>query len=377
MAEDTHYQTLTLEEYRPQFWSCQNCFCGLCVESCPAYRELHNEAVTARGFAQVGLALLSGELELSQLSEEILYACVGCRWCEAVCSMNVPQYIKKHGTRKTRVSGATMAELLRSMKISQDGKIPLELRNVLMSLARYGNPYGIGEKVKDEWVAGLGLGGDAADTILYVGAAVPYEDRSRTMAEAMVSLLKAAKVTFTMLGSEERDSGAFSRMIGEEWLFQEMVKHNSDLFKKHRVKRIICLSPHDYDTFNHYYEGIDGIEVTHYTQVLCEMIESGRITLNKRIDLKITYHDPCYLGRQNSVYDEPRNILQSIAGVELVEMQRSRETALCCGGGGTGLFLEIPNVTMDKARADQIKEVDPECVAVACPNCYQMLDSAV
>jgi Fe-S oxidoreductase len=377
MKEEAKYESATLEEYAPQLWSCQNCFCGLCMESCPAYRELHTEAVSARGLAQIGLALLSGELELSELSDEMFYSCIGCRWCETVCSMNTPIYIKRHGTRRTKVSGATMAEVFRSMKILEGGKIPMEVRNALTSLIRYGNPYGVGERAKDDWVASLDLPTDDRKTILYVGATVPYEDRSLKMAEALITVLRTGQFQFAMLGSQERDSGAFARMMGEESLFAEMAEHNTKVFKEHGVKHIVCLSPHDYDVFNHYYEGINDIEVKHYTHVLSEMIEGGKIKLRKTLKTRVTYHDPCYLGRQNSVYDEPRRILQSVPGLELVEMERSRETALCCGGGGTGLFLELPHVNIDKTRADQIKEVSPDCVAVACPNCYQMLDGAM
>lgn len=377
MIKDIKYQSVALEEYKPQFWSCQNCFCGICVESCPAYQELHHEAVSARGLAQMALALLSGELELSEMSEEILYACVGCRWCETVCSMNAPLHIKQHGTRGTKVSGATMGEILRSLKILEGGKIPAEIRDVLVSLAKYGNPYGVREGIKDDWIARLGITLGDTDTILYVGATVPYEDRSCKMAEAVIEVFKAGGLHFAMLGSEEKDSGAFARMMGEEWLFHEMVEHNTRILKEHQVGQVICLSPHDYDAFNHYYEDLEGIEVKHYTHALWEMIEGGKLQFNEKLEKRVTYHDPCYLGRQSSIYDEPRKILQSVPAVQLVEMQRSRETALCCGGGGTGLFLEVPNVRIDKARADQVKEVDPDCLAVACPNCYQMLDSAI
>ncbi|MFH1481887.1 MAG: (Fe-S)-binding protein [Pseudomonadota bacterium] len=368
---------LALKEYEAQLWSCQNCFCGLCVESCPAYRESHREAVSARGLAQIGLGLLSGELKLSDLPDELIYACVECRYCETVCSMNTPLYIKRHGTRETKVSGATIAEKIRSMKIEEGGRIPSEIKGALTSLARYGNPYGVGEAVKDDWVAGLDMTLKDADTILYVGATVPYDDNCKKMAEAVIYLLRIGQLRFGMLGSKERESGAFARMMGEEWLFAEMMEHNATVFKDHGIKQIICLSPHDYDAFQRYYTNMEEIAVFHYTQVLAEMLEKGKIRIEKKLNKRITYHDPCYLGRQNNLYEEPRKILRSIPGLDLVEMKRSRDNALCCGGGGTGLFMELPNFHIDKARAALIKEVNPDCVAVACPNCYQMLDSAI
>ncbi len=197
------------------------------------------------------------------------------------------------------------------------------------------------------------------------------------MAEAVVAILKSGHLNFSMLGSDEKNSGAPPRMLGEEGLFLEMVEHNTRLFKEHNVTSIICFSPHDYDVFIGYYKGIEEIEVKHYSQIIYEMIQSGTIEYKKRVRKKVVYHDPCYLGRQHNIYEEPRRILESIPGIELVEMRRSRETALCCGGGGSGLFLDLPRVNMDKARADHIREASADCIAVACPHCCQMLDSAI
>jgi Fe-S oxidoreductase len=377
MKKEYKYQSINIEEYEPQFWSCQNCFCGLCVDGCPVYQELGNEAVSARGLAQIGIGILNGELDISDLSDEILYACVGCGWCEEVCSMNTPLYIKRHGNRKIRVSGTTMAEIFRSLKIDEGGKIPKGVKDALNNIFKFGNPYGGGRKLKDQWVADLGVSMDNKDTILYCGATVPYEENSTNMAEAIVNIFKFGQLDFGMLGREERDSGAFSRMMGEEGLFLEMAEHNLKIFKEHGIRKIICVSPHDFDTFKNYYEEMENIEVKHYTQVLSEMIDSGKVKILKKINKRVTYHDPCYLGRHNDIYDEPRNILNNIQGIEFIEMGQSKEKALCCGGGGSGLFLNLPNVNIDKVRADLINEVNPDYVAVACPNCYQMLDAAI
>jgi Fe-S oxidoreductase len=291
--------------------------------------------------------------------------------------MNTPVYIQQHGTRKTKVSGAVMAELLRSLKIEEGGRIPGELTDTLTNIAKYDNPYGLPKKIKDDWVSGLGMSRDEEDTILYVGSLVPYEPSATEMAEALVEVLKAGNLAFGMLGSAERDSGAFARMLGEEGLFMDSVEQITGTFKKHKVKKIMCLSPHDYDTFLHYYEDIDAIEIEHYTQVLAEMIENGTLHLSKELPRRVTYHDPCYLGRQNSLYDEPRKILRSLPGLDLVEMKRSKEDGFCCGGGGTGLFLDLPRISIDRSRANQVNEVSPDCLAVACPICLQMLNAAM
>jgi len=274
------------------------------------------------------------------------------------------------------LSGATITEIFRAMKVVS-GSIHSKVQDPLNNLMKFGNPYGGLPNIKDDWVNNLGIKTDNMDTILYVGSLVPYEDSAKIMAEAIIEVLKKAQVNFSMLGSQEMDSGANAMMLGEEGLFEEMVEHNLEMFKNYGVKKIICISPHDYDAFVNYYEDMDGIEVKHYTQMFCELIDSGRIKFNKELNQTITYHDPCYLGRHNEIYDEPRKILKSIPGLELVEMEFSRETAYCCGGGGTGLWMDIPKVDIDLKRADQIKEINVQTVAVACPNCLIMLKGAI
>lgn len=364
---------LTLKEYEKQLENCVSCYCGLCNKNCPAYTELKNAAVSPRGLAEVGLGIIQGKYEISALSDEILYSCTGCRACEWYCSENVWLSDK---TRKTMLSGATITEILRSMKV-ESGSIHSKVRDALNNMMKYGNPYGDLPKIKDDWVNNLGIKTDNMDTILYVGSLVPYEDSARIMAEAIIEVLKKAQIKFSMLGSQEMDSGSNAIMMGEEGLFEEMVEHNLEIFKNYSIKQIICISPHDYDSFVNYYEDMDGIEVKHYTQILRELIDSGRIKFNKELNKKITYHDPCYLGRRNDIYDEPRKILKSIPGLELIEMEFSKENAYCCGGGGTGLWMDIPKVDIDLKRVDQINEINVQIVAVACPICLIMLKAAM
>ena len=366
-----------LERYEKQLWSCQNCFCGLCIEVCPAYQQLKNEAVTARGLAQICLGFLNGELQMGQVLDDIVYSCMGCGFCETVCSMNTPLYIQRCGTRETKVSGSTMAEILRSLKISEGGKMPPEIRNALVSLKRHGNPYGVGDSAKDDWINGLGVGMGDSDRIVYVGATVPYDSRSTIMAKALIDVLRTFEVDFGVLGSQERDSGALARMMGEEWLLAEMVEHNTRVFNENKIREIICLSPHDYHAFTHYYTGLKDVKIWHYSQALWQMIEEGTIVFHTKLDKRATYHDSCFLGRRNGIYSEPRRVIQSIPGLEYVEMKESAESALCCGGGGVGLVFEVRNCRTDLVRVDQAKSCNAEILAVACPICYQMLDSAV
>jgi len=367
---------VSIEEFEPQVWSCVNCYCGLCIEECPVFTETKKEAVTGRGLALIAQAFLNGELDASDIDEDLAYSCTGCGWCEYTCALNTPVFIQKTGTRRTRVSGATLAEMFRMMKAEQ-GKVPKAVSDALGSLLKSGNPYRKPKKGKDRWVAGLNLGDSETDTILYVGATVPFEDRATEMAEAVVDVLKAAGIKFNILGSEEMDSGAFAMMMGEDGLFEEMVERTEKLIDEKGEKTIICVSPHDYDAFKAYYPTFEGLEIKHYTQVFDELLAAGKLKLSKSVDKKIVYHDPCYLGRKNDIYEEPRNVLKSIPGVELVEMEKNREHTYCCGGGGTGLVHEIENIRMNQTRVEHAKQQDADCIAVACPICIQMLDDGV
>jgi Fe-S oxidoreductase len=362
-----------LDEYQKQLENCVKCYCGLCIKNCPMSDNLKINAFSPRGISLAALGIVQGKYDISKLSDEIIYACTGCRACENYCGENKWIPVKD---RKSLISGATIAEIFRSMKV-ESGSIHPKVRDALNNIAKYGNPYAGLPKVKDDWVSNLAIKNDSKDTILYVGSMVPYDDSAKIMAEAVIDIFKNSKMEFAILGSEEMDSGANAIMMGEEGLFEKMIEHNLDVFKKYGVKQIICISPHDYDTFVHYYDNLGGVKIKHYSQIIWEMIDTGRIKLNKKLSKKITYHDPCYLGRRNSIFNEPRNILRSIPGVELIEMELARENAYCCGGGGTGLWMDIKGVHMDLKRADQINEVNAQIVAVACPICSVMLKSAM
>jgi len=370
------YGYITLKDYERTLLSCVVCYCGLCAANCPVYVSLRDESVSPRGLAHIALNVLKEEIDLSKIPDKVIYACTGCGWCEWDCSQNrpLPGDLRR---RDLLISGATITEILRSMKVEK-GEIPEQVAEALNNLVKYGNPFGKPAKIKDDWVASLGMQASSSDTILYVGSLVPYDELATKMAEALVNVLKSAGLKFTMLGSKEADSGAFARAMGEEGLFMELVDSNTETFKKQGVKRIICLSPHDYDVFLRYYDDIKkDIEIKHYTQVLWELIENDKIEIKRRYEKKVTYHDPCYLGRRNNIFDEPRNILKKIPGLELVEMKLTREEAFCCGGGGTSLFYRVPEIDIDLRRAEQAKETGAEVMAVACPICLRMLNDAV
>jgi len=373
---DVNFQDTEFEQYIVQSQTCMNCYCGLCVTYCPAFEEIKDESVSARGLAQIMDAVNRGELNLEGLPDEVIYSCTGCRWCEWNCSLNTPLYITQHGDRTTKISGATMTEIMRSIKVER-GRIPQVIKDALDNIIRVGNPYGKSKDSKDKWVEDLGCKLSGEDTLLYVGSMVPYEDRSTKMAEALIELLTKGKFKFSMLGGDEADSGALARYMGEEGLFAELVERLAGLFEEKGIKKVICLSPHDYDTFLSCYQKDGSIEFRHYSEVLLELIKDKKIELKKNLNKVVTYHDPCYLGRKLGIYEPPREVLKGIPGLRLVEMERSRETAYCCSGGGTGLWYELPRFHMNYTRVDQAKEKEPDYLAVACPICLQMLDDGV
>jgi len=342
---------------------------------CQFYKLTGLEAAGARGRNHIALAILNGELTPSDLPDLLIYGCTTCRYCETVCAQNMPLSVKHRGQK---ISGATTAELLRYMKVLS-GNIPPSIRDVLKSFSKYGNPYGVSEKKKDEWVEALGLTPmdmTTKDAIFYVGATVPYEDRCTKAAEAILDILSKGGLAIGMLGSQELSSGGFVRPMGEEGLFEYFVDHCSKILEDSGVKRVICFSPHDYDAFRTYYNEL-GIKFEHYTETIAELIENKSLKITGSYEKVVTYQDPCYLGRRNNIYDPPRKILNSIPGLKLVEMEKTREEAHCCGGGGTGLWLEFPELRMDLQRAEEAKEINVQLIATACPVCLQMLDSAV
>jgi len=304
------------------------------------------------------------------MTQDEIWSCTTCRNCEDQCPVG-NEHVDK------------IIDLRRHLVLMQ-GSVPQEGQRALMNIERQGNPWGISRSDRAEWTGEVE--GVKVPTVkerpdfeylFFVGSMGSYDLRSRKVSRAFVRLLQRADVSFAILGNEEKNSGDTPRRMGNELLFQQLCRENIDLFRKYGVKKIVTACPHTFNTFKNEYPefGLEGVEVLHHSQLLDQLIQAGRLRPQYEVKERITYHDSCYLGRYNGVYEEPRNVLRAIPGAELVEMARSRENAMCCGAGGGLMWMEESGgKRVNLARTEQALETHPGVISSACPYCLTMLE---
>ncbi|MBA4531775.1 (Fe-S)-binding protein [Brevibacillus sp. 7WMA2] len=307
------------------------------------------------------------------ITEQELWACTTCRNCEDQCPV-MNEHVDK------------IIDMRRYL-VMTEGSMPQEAQRALNNIERQGNPWGINRKDRMKWMEGL----DEAYTVptvktaeefeylFWVGAMGSFDNRSMKITHAFIKLMHEAGIKFAILGNEEKNSGDTARRIGNEFLFQQLAQENIALFEGYDVKKIVTCDPHAFNTFkNEYPEFGLQAEVYHHSELLVQWIEEGRLTPKKEVKERITYHDSCYLGRYNNIYDMPRQILQQIPGVEIVEMKRSQCDSMCCGAGGGLMWMEEHEGTrVNVARTEQALEVHPTEIASACPYCLTMMDDGL
>ena len=303
------------------------------------------------------------------ISEDTLWACTTCRACEEVCPVTIEQVPRIIAMRQ----GQTLMA----------GVYPQELNVALKGLERNGNPWGIGYDKRADWADGLDVKIMADDSdvdyLLWVGCAGSFDDRSKKVSTSLVKILQKAGVSFAILGVEEKCTGDFARRVGNEMMYQMMAQENIETLNNYKVKKIIAACPHCLNTLKHEYPQMGGnYEVIHHAVFIDGLVKSGKITLNKSLEGSLTYHDPCYLGRYNKIYDQPRSILQSISKDGLQELDRHGNESFCCGAGGGRMWMEETiGKRINVERAEEIANQNVATVAVACPFCLTMIEDGM
>jgi Fe-S oxidoreductase len=378
------------------FYSCVEC--GRCTNVCPAnttgkmLSPMHLITKLRDHLTEKGAAITSKspwvpafafaspnthnplEVELigGVITEEELWACTTCRNCEDQCPVG-NEHVDK------------IIDLRRHLVLTQ-GNMPHDGQRALQNIERQGNPWGISRNDRVKWVKEvdpddeLGVRTVKENTefeyLFFLGSMGAYDNRSRKITHSFVKLMKEAGVSFAILGNEEKNSGDTPRRMGNEFLFQQLCADNIATFQKYKIQKIVTTCPHTYHTFkNEYPEFGLTVDVFHHTELLDLWVKEGRLKPQHEVRERITYHDSCYLGRYNEVYEEPRNVLRAIPGVELVEQDRSRENSMCCGAGGGMMWMEeTAGTRVNVARTEQLLSVKPTVISSACPYCLTMVE---
>jgi Fe-S oxidoreductase len=260
-----------------------------------------------------------------------------------------------------------------------DGLVMPKVARFFQNIEAYGNPYRELREDRGRWAEGTGIEPyHGQEFLFYVGCVGSFDEKGQRAAQAVGKLLLTAGVSFGILGADEECDGNEVHILGESRVFQMLRERNTGLFQKAGVKKIITLSPHSYNIFRNEYPA--GFEVFHYTKILGELIEQGRLKPASKLDMRVTYHDPCFLGRQAGEYEAPREILKAVPGLKLIEMARNRQSSFCCGGGSGNFYTDFfggGQNSPSRIRVREAAETGANTLAVACPTCAVMLTEAV
>jgi Fe-S oxidoreductase len=356
--------------------------CGRCTNVCPAntvgkelsprdiildlQRLMRQSAASVSEAADLHYGIIN---VVPATSPAALWQCTTCAACVEACPVFIEQMPKIVDMRRYLVM--------------EEADFPDTMQDAVTSMETRGHPFKGTQATRIDWTDGLDVKtineAREAEVILWVGCGGALIERNQKVTRSIAQLLQKANVNFAILGREEKCTGDPARRIGNEFLFEMLAKENTEKLNKYGVKKIITSCPHCFNTFRNEYPQYGGnYEVFHHSEYLAMLVEAGKLQPSDKLDKKITFHDPCYLGRHNSVYDAPRQLVQISAKTGISEVAQSRNNSFCCGGGGGMSFIEEPkDKRVNQARAQQLLDTGAEIVAVGCPFCTTMLEDGI
>jgi Fe-S oxidoreductase len=357
--------------------------CGRCQSACPAWNtgkplspkllimnlrdQLFDEGPKILRAKDLGETYDARPLVPDVVDEEVIWSCTTCGACMQECPVDI-EHIDH------------IVDLRRNL-VMAESRFPPETATVLRSLENSSNPWGMSQSQRAAWAEGLDVpvlaeGERAPEYVYWVGCAGAFDDRAKKVSQAVVRVLQAAGVAFAILGPRELCTGDPARRMGNEFLFQTLADQNVETLNEAGVTKVIANCPHCFNTLRNEYPEYGGtFEVIHHSQLFARLVAEGRLHPTQQVDALIAYHDPCYLGRHNGVYDEPRTLLERVPGVRAVEMPRHGDRALCCGAGGARMWMEERiGKRINRERVDEAASTGAGTVGVACPYCLIMLD---
>ena len=384
-TEDVHLGAATITDLswkqELDLYACTEC--GRCQAACPAWNtgkplspkllimnlrdhlfEQGPKIVEAR---KGGQELEPVALVPDVIDEEVVWACTTCGACMQECPVDIEHV-------------DTIVDLRRNL-VMAESRFPAEAGTLLRNLEGAGNPWGMPQAQRADWAEGMDVrvvaeGERAPEYLYWVGCAGSFDDRAKAISRAVVQVLQRAGVSFAILGPREMCTGDPARRIGNEYLFQTMAEQNVQTLQDAGVTKVIANCPHCFNTLRNEYPDYGGrFEVLHHSELIARLVAEGRLRPTGRVDATVTYHDPCYLGRHNDIYRDPRLALEAVPGVTTVEMPRHGERALCCGAGGARMWMEERiGKRINEERMDEAASTGADTVGVACPYCLIMLD---
>ena len=347
--------------------------CGRCTDSCPANltEKLLSPMHIVENLKEHVLESRSESKPLigGWIPEEALWDCLTCGACVQECPAGV-EHID------------TIIDMRRHL-VMERAEMPETAANALMSLEQRGHPWRGTTYTRTDWAEGLAVPTLAehpdAEVLFWVGCTAALEQRSQSVARAMAAVLKRAGVDFAILGAEEGCTGDPARRMGNEYLYQMLAAQNIETLDRYDVKKVVTICPHCFNNMKNEYPHLGGnYEVMHYSEFVAGLVREGKIRPVITVESTVAYHDSCYLGRHNGVYDAPREIAAAVPGLKLVEMERRRERGFCCGAGGGHMWMEESRgPRVNHARTDQFLETGADTIGVSCPYCLQMFEEAI